>query len=108
MDKELKSKINKEAKKDANMKNLQTIAGVGPVVAYAYAAHAGDGSRFSSGSQVSNYLGFVPRLDYSGETQRQEAYHEAGERVPARPAGTGGVGGRALQTRRGRAGEVFV
>jgi len=69
--KELKSKINKEAKKDGDMKNLQSIAGVGPVVAYAYAAHAGDGSRFSSGSQVSNYLGFVPRLDYSGETQRQ-------------------------------------
>jgi len=69
--KELKSRINKEAKKDEDMKNLQTIAGVGPVVAYAYAAHVGDGSRFSSGSQVSNYLGFVPRLDYSGETQRQ-------------------------------------
>ena len=53
------------------MKNLQTIAGVGPVVAYAFVAHVGDGSRFGSGSQVSNYLGFVPRLDYSGTIQRQ-------------------------------------
>ena len=69
--KELKGKIQKEAKKDADMKNLQSIAGVGPVVAYAYVAHVGDGSRFSSGSQVSNYLGFVPRLDYSGTIQRQ-------------------------------------
>jgi transposase len=69
--KELKSRIQKEAKKDEDMKNLQTIAGVGPVVAYAFVAHVGDGSRFSSGSQVSNYLGFVPRLDYSGTIQRQ-------------------------------------
>jgi len=69
--KELKSKIQKEAGKDEDMKNLQTITGVEPVVAYAYVAHVGDGSRFSSGSQVSNYLGFVPRLDYSGTIQRQ-------------------------------------
>ena len=50
---------------------LQSISGVGPVVSYAFVAHVGDGSRFSSGSQVSNYLGFVPRLDYSGTIQRQ-------------------------------------
>jgi len=47
-----------------------SIPGVGPVIAYAYVAHVGDGSRFNAGSQVSNYLGFVPRLDYSGTTQR--------------------------------------
>ena len=69
--KELKGKITKEAKKDEGMKVLQSIAGVGPVVAYAYVAHVGDGSRFSNGKQVSNYLGFVPRLDYSGTIQRQ-------------------------------------
>jgi transposase len=68
---ELKDKIKEDAKTDEDMKRLQTIAGVGPVVAYAYVAHVGDGSRFSKGSQVSNYLGFVPRLDYSGTIQRQ-------------------------------------
>jgi transposase len=68
--KELKGRIEKEAKEDENMKNLQTIPGVGPVVAYAFAAHVGDGSRFSKGAQVSNYIGFVPRLDYSGTIQR--------------------------------------
>jgi transposase len=52
------------------MKNLQTIPGVGPIVAYAFAAHVGDGSRFSTGAQASNYIGFVPRLDYSGAIQR--------------------------------------
>ena len=69
--KELKGKMQKEAKEDEDMKNLQTIPGVGPVVAYAFVAHVGDGSRFSKGAQVSNYIGFVPRLDYSGTIQRQ-------------------------------------
>jgi transposase len=68
---ELKARIQQEAKTDEDMQRLQTIAGVGPVVAYAYVAHVGDGSRFSKGAQVSNYLGFVPRLDYSGTIQRQ-------------------------------------
>ena len=68
---ELKDKIKSEAKTDEDMKRLQSIPGVGPVVAYAYVAHVGDGSRFNSGSQVSNYLGFVPRLDYSGTIHRQ-------------------------------------
>jgi len=67
--KELKGKIQGEAKRDEDMKNLQTIPGVGPVVAYAFAAHVGDGSRFSAGAQVSNFIGFVPRLDYSGTIQ---------------------------------------
>ena len=68
--KELKEKIQKDAKSDEDMKLLQSIAGVGPVVAYAYVAHVGDGGRFSKGAQVSNYLGFVPRLYYSGTIQR--------------------------------------
>ena len=67
---ELKKKIQKEAKADEDMKRLQSIAGVGAIVAYAFVAHVGDGSRFSKGAQVSNYLGFVPRLDYSGTIQR--------------------------------------
>jgi transposase len=68
---ELRKKMEKETKTDEDMKRLQTIAGVGPVVAYAFVAHVGDGSRFNKGAQVSNYLGFVPRLDYSGTIQRQ-------------------------------------
>ena len=69
--KELKKKIQAEAKSDEDMERLQTIIGVGPIVAYAYMAYVGSGTRFSKGAQVSNYLGFVPRLDYSGTIQRQ-------------------------------------
>jgi transposase len=67
---ELRKKIKKEANADEDMKRLQSIAGVGAIVAYAFVAHVGDGSRFSKGAQVSNYIGFVPRLDYSGTIQR--------------------------------------
>jgi transposase len=67
---ELKRKIKEDAKEDEDMKLLQSIVGVGPIVAYAFVAHVGDGSRFSKGAQVSNYIGFVPRLDYSGTIQR--------------------------------------
>lgn len=69
--KELKAEMKEEAKEDEDMKLLQSIPGVGTVVAYAFVAHVGDGSRFSKGAQVSNYIGFVPRLDYSGTIQRQ-------------------------------------
>jgi len=67
---ELRGKIKEEAKNDEDMKRLQSIPGIGPIVAYAFTAHVGDGSRFSKGAQVSNYIGFVPRLDYSGTIQR--------------------------------------
>ena len=68
--KELKDRIENEAKSDEDMQLLQSIAGVGPVVSYAFVAHVGDGSRFSKGAQVSNYIGFVPRLYQSGTIQR--------------------------------------
>ena len=69
--KQLKERINEEARTDENMKNLQTIPGVGPVVAYAFVAHIGDGIRFTKAAAVSNYIGFVPKLYYSGTIQRQ-------------------------------------
>jgi transposase len=68
---ELKHTITAEAKEDEDMVRLQSVAGVGPVTAYAFVAHVGDGSRFTKVAQVSNYLGFVPRLDYSGTIRRQ-------------------------------------
>ena len=68
--KELKKVIHAEAKEDEDMIVLQSIPGIGPLIAYAFVAYVGNGSRFSKGSQVSNYLGFVPRLDYSGTIQR--------------------------------------
>ena len=68
--KKLKGDIKKDAKTDEDMRLLKKIPGVGAIVAYAYVAYVGDGSRFRKGAQVSNYLGFVPRLDYSGTIER--------------------------------------
>ena len=49
---------------------VMSIPGVGPGVAAAFLAYVGDGSRFSNPAQVANYIGFVPRIDCSGETNR--------------------------------------
>ncbi|GHV01068.1 hypothetical protein FACS189483_11290 [Spirochaetia bacterium] len=81
------------------MKRLQSVAKVGPVVAYAYVAHVGDGSRFSRAAQVSNYLGFAPRLDYSGTIQWQGHISKRGERLFAGSSGTGGLVDGPLQRR---------
>jgi transposase len=49
---------------------LLSIPGVGPSLAMAFLAYVGDGRRFSTGAQVANYTGLVPRVDCSGETNR--------------------------------------
>jgi transposase len=53
-----------------NTPYLMSVPGTGPALAMAVIAHLGDGSRFESGSQVSNYVGFVPRIDISGKSVR--------------------------------------
>lgn len=49
---------------------LMSVPGSGPAMAMAVIAHLGDGSRFANAAQVSNYVGFVPRIDFSGQTKR--------------------------------------
>lgn len=49
---------------------LLSIPGVGPVTAAAFLGYVGDGTRFATASQVSYYIGMVPRIDDSGETSR--------------------------------------
>ncbi len=49
---------------------IMSVPGVGPGVAAAFLAYVGDGKRFASPAQVANYVGLVPRLDCSGETNR--------------------------------------
>jgi transposase len=49
---------------------VMSIPGVGPGVAAAFLAFVGDGSRFAGPAQVANYVGLVPRIDCSGETNR--------------------------------------
>ena len=62
---EVKKEVAVEAGNDGNIKNLQTVPGIGKLTAVAYSGFVGDGSRFDNGAQVSNYLGLVPKLDIS-------------------------------------------
>ncbi len=57
--------IKEKAKKDENIELLQTIPGVGPVIAFAFTAYVGDTRRFTNAHQLSNFVGLVPRVDIS-------------------------------------------
>jgi len=56
-----------EAKGDEVIERLQSVPGVGPTVSFAFVSHVA-ANRFENASQVSNYLGLVPRVYMSGET----------------------------------------
>ncbi len=57
---------------------LRQVAGVGPVTALAYVLVIDDPNRFARSRDVGPYLGFVPRLDVSGQTDRQLRISKAG------------------------------
>lgn len=59
-------------------KYVLSIPGVGPKTAMAFCAHIGNGERFTSRSQVSGYVGFVPRVDQSGATAIYGRIHKRG------------------------------
>lgn len=61
----LVKKINDECKKDENVQLLMTVPGVGPLTALSYVAYVGDVSRFENAHQISNFIGFVPKVDRS-------------------------------------------
>jgi len=65
----LSEQIEKESAGDEVIKRLQSVPGVGPMVAFAFASHVA-AERFEGPGQVSNYLGLVPRVYISGETVR--------------------------------------
>jgi transposase len=65
----LEEQMAEEAAGDEQIERLQTVPGVGPKVSFAFAAHVA-AERFENASQVSNYLGLVPRVYMSGDTVR--------------------------------------
>jgi transposase len=67
--KAVEGQMAEEAKGDEEIERLQTVPGVGPKISFAFVAHVA-AERFENGSQVSNYIGLVPRVYMSGETER--------------------------------------
>jgi transposase len=66
------------AQQDAVVQRLQTVPGVGPVVALTFRAYVDDVRRFSSASQVSAAMGLVPREDSSAERRHRGHITKAG------------------------------
>ena len=56
-------------KKDET-KIIMSVTGIAKITALTIMAYIGDGSRFSRAEQVSYYAGLVPRIDISGDTER--------------------------------------
>jgi len=65
----LEAQMEAEAKGDEEIQRLQTVPGVGSKISFAFVAHVA-AQRFENASQVSNYIGLVPRVYMSGDTVR--------------------------------------
>jgi transposase len=63
--------LTRMAEADPVAARLQTVPGVGPIVALSYRATVDDVARFPSAGQVSSALGLVPREDSSGERRQR-------------------------------------
>jgi transposase len=66
------------AQADVVVQRLQTVPGVGPVVALTFRAYVDDVRRFASASQVSAAMGLVPREDSSAERRHRGHITKAG------------------------------
>jgi transposase len=65
----LEEQMAEESEGDKEIERLQTVPGVGPKIAFAFVSYVA-AERFENASQVSNYLGLVPRVYMSGDTVR--------------------------------------
>jgi transposase len=76
----LDAQLEQIAASDPVVRRLQTVPGVGPVVAVTFRAFIDRVERFASAAQVSAALGLVPREDSSAERRHQGHITKAGPR----------------------------
>jgi len=69
-----------EARQDPVVRRLQTVPGIGPVVALTFRAFVDDVTRFRSAAHVSAALGLVPREDSSAERRHRGHLTKVGPR----------------------------
>jgi transposase len=60
---------------------LETIPGIGPLLALTIASEIGDVARFGSPARLIGYAGLAPRVKQSGERSRTGALSKAGSRT---------------------------
>ncbi|HKE58857.1 MAG TPA: IS110 family transposase [Pyrinomonadaceae bacterium] len=73
--------LNKMGAGDARVRLLRTMPGVGPRLAEAIVALLDQPQRFRKASQVSGYIGMVPKALDSGETERRGHITRQGSRL---------------------------
>src|SRR5688572_10422100 len=77
---EMDARLQTQADADPIVPRLQSVPGVGPVVALTFRAFVDDVARFSSAGQVSAAIGLVPREDSSAERRHRGHITKAGPR----------------------------
>lgn len=75
---EVDARVRAYAAADPVVQRLQTVPGVGPVVAVTFRAFVDDVARFGRAGEVSAALGLVPREDSSAERQHRGHITKAG------------------------------
>ena len=74
-------KLQKELKVDPLAERLMTIPAVGPATAAAFIATIDDPNRFSDGGKVASYIGLVPSIYQSGETEYRGRITKSGDKL---------------------------
>ena len=77
----VEEKLNALGSADTRVKLLRTIPGVGPRLAEAIVALLDQPQRFHKASQVSSYIGMVPKAFDSGESERRGHITRQGSRL---------------------------
>jgi transposase len=72
------TELRRFARNDARCQALQTIYGVGPILACHLLAEIGEASRFRRADQITRLAGLDPVVDESGETRRRGKLAKAG------------------------------
>jgi len=78
---ELDTRLEELARDLPVVKQLRTVTGVGAVTALAYVLVLDDPERFEKSRQVGAYLGLTPRIDQSGDTDKQLRITKAGNQL---------------------------
>jgi transposase len=73
--------LNDQLKSDPVAERLMTIPSVGPATAAAFIATIDDPNRFSEGAKVASYLGLVPSVYQSGETEFRGRITKSGDKL---------------------------
>jgi transposase len=73
--------LQKSLKQEEVVQRLMTIPGVGPATAATFVATIDDPSRFPDGDKVASYLGLVPSVYQSGETEYHGRITKSGDKL---------------------------